>query len=131
MEKVVNFLEKNVQWLVLGLSGAVFLLMVWMYVVQSPVTVAVDNKDLTPGEIDEATFNGPVQAYKRKVQESVPPAIGDVNFIDPFKRKIDPSEKPVDLLPLAMVKRTLPVGVVDGPGTVVSPDAYAGKVDTL
>jgi hypothetical protein len=41
MEKVVNFLEKNVQWLALGLSGAVFLLMVWVYVDNSPVTVQV------------------------------------------------------------------------------------------
>ena len=41
MQKVVDFLEKNVQWLVLGFAGVVFMLMVWMYVVQAPVTVEV------------------------------------------------------------------------------------------
>jgi len=51
MQKVVDFLEKNVQWVALGLSGVVFLLMVWIYVVKSPVTVTVAGKELTPGDV--------------------------------------------------------------------------------
>jgi hypothetical protein len=92
MEKVVNFLEKNVQWVALGLSGLVFLLMVWIYVVKSPVTVTVAGKELTPGDIDAATFNGPVQEYKQKIAKSTPPTVESVNFVDPFKKKIDTNE---------------------------------------
>ena len=80
MQKVVDFLEKNVQWLVLGLGGIIFLLMVWWYVVQPPVTVQVAGKQLLPGEIDAQTVEGPVANFKRaisqqdtKVEIEVPP----------------------------------------------------------
>ena len=86
MEKVTAFLEKNVQWLVLGLAGVVFLLMTWMYVVQAPVKVPVAGKELTPGEIDAATVSGPVNDYKRKKDAATNnlPNIKQVQFIEPF-----------------------------------------------
>src|SRR5215212_10091627 len=108
MEKVVNFLEKNVQWVVLGLSGAVFLLMVWMYVVKAPVTVTVAGKEVTPGEIDALTAAGPVADYKRKVAGAHAPEIPPVNFVDPFQKKIDPPEASAPVLPVYVFKRTLP-----------------------
>ena len=52
MQKVVDFLENNVQWLVLGLGGLVFLLMVYWYVIQPPVAVEVSGQKLLPGEVD-------------------------------------------------------------------------------
>src|SRR2546423_14342566 len=66
MQKVVDFLEKNVQWLVLGVAGVVFLLMVWIYVLKAPVTVhAGSNKEVMPGDIDKETVNGPVAKFKQ------------------------------------------------------------------
>ena len=108
MEKVRNFLEKNVQWVVLGLSGIVFLLMVWMYVVQAPVKVAINGKEVTPGEIDALTAAGPVANYKQLVARSKAPEIPPVNFVDPFRKKIDPTEAAAPPLPAYAFKRTLP-----------------------
>src|SRR5688572_24382718 len=79
MQKVVDFLEKNVQWLVLGLGGVIFLLMVWWYVVQPPVTVQVSGKQVLPGEIDQQTVQGPVSNFKRAIQ----PGQVEIPWVEP------------------------------------------------
>src|SRR5688500_3252478 len=76
MQKVTDFLERNVQWLVLGLAGIVRLLMVWMFVLQPPVTGEADGKKLTPGEIDAATARGPVQQFRQKIASGGEPPEG-------------------------------------------------------
>jgi hypothetical protein len=65
MQKVVDFLEKNVQWLVLGLGGLVFLLMVYIYVIRPPVTVQVAGQEVLPGQIDAITAEKPVRDFKQ------------------------------------------------------------------
>ena len=37
MQKVIDFLEKHVQWVALGLGGLFLLLMVYLYVLTPPV----------------------------------------------------------------------------------------------
>jgi len=55
MRKVLDFLEKNVQWLAIALGGVYLLWMVWSYVINPVVKVpGVDPQNaLSPGTVDE------------------------------------------------------------------------------
>src|SRR4051812_3841548 len=67
MQKVVDFLEKNVQWLGLGLGGGRVLLMGYWYLIQPPVAVEVSGQKLLPGEVDALTVQKPVADFKRAI----------------------------------------------------------------
>jgi hypothetical protein len=92
MQKVVDFLEKNVQWLVLGLAGLVFLAMVWMYVVQPPVTVQMSGKPTLPGEIDQLTVQGPVANFKRATAPGASVDIPVPEYLKEFTANAAPAE---------------------------------------
>src|SRR5437764_574500 len=58
MKKVLDFLEKNVQWLAIGLGAVYLLWMVYSYVLNSPVKVnGVASEALAPGDVDEFIKN--------------------------------------------------------------------------
>ena len=54
MEKVLNLLEKHVQWAVLGLASLFLLFVLWGYLpgISSVTSVSVGNQQAAPGEID-------------------------------------------------------------------------------
>src|SRR5215217_9106875 len=133
MEKVVNFLEKHVQWIALGLAAVVLLFMTWTYVVQAPVTVSVEGKTLTPGEIDEATVKGPVAQYSLK--KNVPPNLDPFitpDFVKPFQQKFNPAETAVALFDKIAADRYLAADYVPGSDTTFVRDTGGGpKVKEL
>lgn len=53
MQKWLGILEKNVEWMALGLAGLWVLWVAWSYWVTPPVVKLVDNKPQTPGQIDQ------------------------------------------------------------------------------
>jgi hypothetical protein len=55
MQKFVDFIEKYVQWVAIGLGALFVLFMVYSYVIQPPAKVTIGNETLTPGEVDEYT----------------------------------------------------------------------------
>src|SRR5947209_7214973 len=74
MQKYLDILERNVQWIALGL-GAVFLLwMVYANVVEPPVYVQIGNQKLTAGEIADYTLKNPVRTLQQQMDsKDVPP----------------------------------------------------------
>ena len=100
MQKVTDFLERNVQWLVLGLAGLVLLLMVWLFVLTPPVTVEADGKKLTPGEIDAATARGPVQQIRQKIAYpgDIPPELKVQDYGLAFNQAFAPQQLAYDTL---------------------------------
>lgn len=53
MKKVVELLEQHCQWIVIGLGGIFLILILWNYVVTSPVAVEVPGQPpLKPGNVD-------------------------------------------------------------------------------
>ncbi len=48
MKKILDWLEGNVQWFALGLGVLYVLWMTWTYVLNSFVTVPIDNQVLAP-----------------------------------------------------------------------------------
>jgi hypothetical protein len=96
MQKVVDFLERNVQWLVLGLAGVVLLLMVWIYLLSPPVTVEADGKKLTPGEIDAATVRGPLVRVQQAIRSSADPdtlaKLEVKKYVEEFASRVAPAD---------------------------------------
>lgn len=136
MQKVVDFLERNVQWLVLGLGGIVFLLMVYWYVITPPVTVTIGSQNLKPGEIDELTARQLVPKAKQAISSTeVPEPLKHtedvVHYAKDFQAKafLGPEN--------AIVMRNVnfpgqPIPTPQGPGPGPTPTGpTAGKVDVL
>jgi hypothetical protein len=52
MQKVVKFLEQNVQWVALGLGGLFFLYIVWAWVITPSATATIAGQTAGPGDVD-------------------------------------------------------------------------------
>ena len=76
MNKAVDFLEKYVQWIALGLGGAFLLLMVYVYVLGTPVPVQVGNADFTPGTVDAHTRDTLAVPLKQQMAAATAPPMG-------------------------------------------------------
>lgn len=82
MQKLVDFLEKHVQWVAIGLGGLYLLYMVWGYLILQPVTIAIPGApdELTPGTIDQYTLENRIADLDAKMAAPKP-----VNFqVDDF-----------------------------------------------
>lgn len=134
MQKVIDFLEKNVQWLVLGLGGIVLLMMAWTYLIQPPVSVKIGDKSLVPGAIDEQTVQGPVAEFKRKLGiGDIDLALPDPNYADGFEGKAV-----LDKVELVVLERLVPSlkpeasrTVLDGPEIVAAPSRTVKELPQL
>src|SRR5579884_63865 len=59
MQKYLDILERNVQWIALGLGGVFLLWMVYANIIQPPVVTMINNKPYTADTIVDATVTGP------------------------------------------------------------------------
>jgi hypothetical protein len=70
MQKYLEILEKNVEWIALGLGGLYLLIMVWFYVIGNPVTTQVNNQTLRPGTISEYIARTQVEGLRRNIEDT-------------------------------------------------------------
>lgn len=52
MDKVLEFLEKNIEWLALGLGGLFLLWVLWAYVLTPPVQVQIGSSEVSLKDVD-------------------------------------------------------------------------------
>lgn len=75
MKKVIDFLEKNVQWVALGIGGLILLVMLAQNLpgLAQPVKVSLPqiNRDVGPGEIDAVIESDVAIPLDRKMKEEV------------------------------------------------------------
>jgi hypothetical protein len=128
MQKVVDFLEKNVQWLVLGLGGLVFLLMVYWYVIRPPVTVQVAGQEVLPGQIDALTAEKPVQDFKRALASDEPKKVAwtPPTYEEQFRARANLAEAPIVLTKLLPEPKPV-VEVAPGSDTSVPQNARPSR----
>ena len=67
MKKVLELLERHVQWVAMGLGGVFLLFVAWTYWVNAPVAVEVKGKRMTPGQVELATLEVPVKEVERQI----------------------------------------------------------------
>lgn len=98
MQKYLTLLEKHVQWIALGLGAIYLLLMIYGYVLQSPVSVKMGGDSVTLANVDKTTLEGPARKLEAKMNEKSSLQISAGKFSDQFAatlRRAD--EKPVEL----------------------------------
>jgi hypothetical protein len=121
MPKLVNFLEKSVQWIALGLSSVFLLLCVYWYLLTPPAVKKVVGNVVTPSEIDEMTQNGPVAKISLGIKNnSQTDPINVPDVIAPWKNQmLNPAALPPAVLePIAVVWGTQAAGRIgEGPNT--------------
>jgi hypothetical protein len=90
MQKTLDFLEQNVQWLALGLAAVFFGFCVWAYVITPPavVTASGSKEPLTPANIDEVIHNGPVQEIERSRNGMLEVAIAVPDVVKPWQAQM-------------------------------------------
>src|SRR5438045_1573743 len=114
MRKVLDFMEKNVQWLAMGLGGVYLLWMVWSYVINPQVKVTgVDPQSaLAPGAVDEYIAEHNAAKLDEAMKRERPAQFAAPDFSKMLVEITDP--KPVPDLTVAWVNSTA-VQFVPGP----------------
>ena len=84
MDKVVKILEKNVQWIALGLAGLWLFYVAWFFGVQHPVTVPIGRDDLPPGDADPVVRKLS-EEVNRKLTERPKVTIAVPNYMKEFE----------------------------------------------
>ncbi len=85
MKKVLEFLEKHVQWLAIGL-GALFLgWMAWTYIIGTPVSVTVNNQKLGWGDIDSYIAEHPISTLKSQMDKGARVHLDAPKWLADFK----------------------------------------------
>jgi hypothetical protein len=99
MQKVVSLLEKNVQWIVLGLGALYLLWIVWVYVLNSPVAVNVGGREVEPGKVDQIVHDekATVLEGQMKSSRSGPPIDPPKDPVQQFLTALEGGRKFEDL----------------------------------
>lgn len=71
MQKTLDILEKNVQWIVLGLAALFLLWVAYGYVLTPPATVKINNRVVTPGDVALVTETT-AKDLERQIKENRP-----------------------------------------------------------
>jgi hypothetical protein len=133
MDKVTKFLEGYVEWLAVALGAGFLGWMLYGYVLNKPVSVAVGpNPAVSPSDVDPLIFNGPATAIKQMMDNhATPPSMGPSpdladNVSNAFVA-IAPSVKLDTNTPYT----PLPVPLDQGPGENILPKVASSKVKEL
>lgn len=131
MQKVVEFLEKHVQWVALSLGGVFVLYMIYSYVLTPPATVEIAGKTLTAGEVDDYIRTETAEPLALRMKSTTPIDVNVQEFDKGFLATIaNDGVKYAALDFLPPVPRTGgDGGEIKGPGTDPNnPPQIAGDV---
>jgi hypothetical protein len=88
MQKVTKLLEKYVEWIVLCLGVLFLLWMIYGNVIQRPVTVPVAGQEVSPGEIDQMVYDGPVKKLQGDMLSTTVPPMPVQDFLKDQQDKL-------------------------------------------
>src|SRR5665213_2755992 len=88
MHKLVTFLEKSVQWVVLGLASVFLLLCAYWFLLTPVATIKVSGKIVTPGEIDSLTHDGVLALIQHDIQHGQPEPIHVDDLTTKWKKQM-------------------------------------------
>lgn len=100
MNKVTDFLEKHVQWIAIAIGGAIFLLALWVYVIQPDVGAEIGGREYGPGEVDRRVLNGAAGDLKLAMEPSVVPPTEEPQLATAFTKELRMAEVRTPTLPV-------------------------------
>jgi len=98
MKKILPILENNVQWVLIGVGVLYLAYMAWTFVINTPVSVTINNEKLGPGEIDREISDKPVATLSTKMAGSRTFQLPKLTWADDFKSSMELAHtKPIEL----------------------------------
>jgi hypothetical protein len=85
MEKTLEILEKNVQWIVLGLAALFLGWVAYTYVVKPPAIVKLGNKLVVAADIDPKIHDGPVTQLQTAIKSTEQVAFAAPDLVTPWQ----------------------------------------------
>src|SRR4051812_28554191 len=95
MQKVTEWLEKNVQWIAIGLGALFMLFMTWTYVLSPVAGVKIGQDDLGPGEIDPYTMTHVGKQLESAIAENMKLPTTVPSYVGSFKDTMSWAKAPV------------------------------------
>ena len=84
MQKTLDILERNVQWIALGLGGIFLLWSVYSYVITPPAVVTINNKKVGPGDVAIITNDVPAKNVQVAMNDNAGIHIDQLNVAQAF-----------------------------------------------
>src|SRR6266404_4414393 len=89
MANLMKYAEKYLEWVALGLGALFVLVVIYSNVVSPPIVANVaGGKQVTPGNVDQTTLDGPAANLQRAMNNAEIPAMPVEPFADRFKQVI-------------------------------------------
>src|SRR5438309_2289284 len=101
MQKFLKVLERNVQWIALGLGGIFLLWMVWAYLLNEPAAFKVGTRELHSGNIDEEIYNDNGRKLDQVMKHSEPIDMPISDVLTPYLARLDEKDAKTPTLPIA------------------------------
>lgn len=124
MPKVIEILERYVQWIALGLAILFVGLMAYTYIVNPPLTANIGSKQLAPGEVDAYIASSSLAQLKNGIASKTPLVYTQT---DPKQKFLTDINWDVNVPPIAGTRvrtpTTGPGPVSTGVATAVQPPA--------
>lgn len=120
MEKVLEYLEKYVEWVAVTLGGVFVLYMVYSYVLIPPAAVEINSRQLTAGQVDDFIATETAEPLALKMKDTRPIDLTVQPFEQDFLKQMANANVTTTELAFLAPRTSLGGGLVpDGP----SPDA--------
>ena len=83
LQKILAFLEKNVEWFAVALGVGFLGFIIWSYLVNNPVEAPfLTYGSVNPGDVDEVIYDGPAHDLQDQMNNAVVPHMDVPNFTD-------------------------------------------------
>ena len=89
MDKVLDLLERHVQWLAIGLGAIVLGLMAWNFVIDSPVKAEIGGQKLGPGDVDRILSEVPTAKLSDAIANKNIPVIEEPHWVQGFEKQMN------------------------------------------
>jgi hypothetical protein len=119
MQKTLDILERNVQWIALGLGGIFLLWAAYSYVVTPPATVEINKAHVGAGDMSPRTEEGPAKAVQTAMNDNTGIQIPQLNVAQAFHQAMTaPGGVAVPMYAFGLSAKSSIINPGPGPGNV-------------
>ena len=122
MQKILDILERNVQWIALGIGGLLMLWAAYHYLAQPVAAVKVAGHDYAPGQIATFTAQTTASEIQKQIGDQTVPDIHPTDVAAVFNQQVGPALLEMNRNPLSAVAMNSKTGSTLIDNTPQSPE---------